>query len=224
MIPKFTWVTIFLSVFITVTVTEIVIHEYSLNKYTELTQVNSVSNDEIIKTEEVQNDVPINESIPQEPIQETQINPDQLAIPLENQISKVDETILTSAKIQDPIVKLRAFNGKIFNFIETTYNEKQVIEADIFDGEKYLGVVYEISFATPIESETAYAKIKSKAKTLENTQVNESDAFGEKSFYANNQDKQNTVFVVTKVDTTIYAFQYPHLSHTTFKSIANYLK
>jgi len=141
-----------------------------------------------------------------------------------DQKAKIDETVLTSIKIDKPSIKKIDFNGKLFDFIPVEYKNEEVPTQNIFSGESFIGTDYEFHFKTPIDAETAYAKLKNSANTIDFVEVNENNAFGEKSFYMNNQNKQNTVFVIVKINTDIYGFQYPHSSHSIFKSIVKYLE
>jgi hypothetical protein len=212
--PKFTWITIFLSVFITVTVTEIVIHEYSA-KNDNKGQIEATNN---LQEENTAN-AEATETKAEEIVQNEQSEEETLI----KSDPKITEAILTSIKIENPVIKAQEFNGKIFDFLSTTLNKDYIIAENIFSNEAFIGMVYEFHFSSPINAEASYASLKNDVLGLDSITINENNNFGEKSFYLNNTTKQNTVYIITKTGNSIYGFKYPHTSHSAFKSLIKYL-
>ncbi|KKP37645.1 MAG: hypothetical protein UR28_C0028G0013 [Candidatus Peregrinibacteria bacterium GW2011_GWF2_33_10] len=221
--PKFTWITIFLSIFITVVVTEVVINEYTLNQTGSLAA--NVSQTETNINNE--NDTSVADiaalTTTDEKIEKNSTTANDQIIPIIDQPS-ITETILTSAKIANAVIKEIEFNGQMFDFLKIDFPSQYIIQQNIFSGQSYIGLAYEIHFQSPLDAEEYYMELKNKSAALDFAKVNENNSFGEKSFYINNKNKENTVFLICKVGTVIYGFNYPHSSHAIFKSIVAYFK
>lgn len=216
--PKFTWVTILLSIFITVIVTEVVINKYSLKE----NPTTIVAKEEEIKIDTNKNE--IKEEQPTEAKEEIKIKPETTEPKLLEKSPKVDKTLLASAKVTDPILKKINFNGEFLDLIKLDLDAKYVLQQNIFSGGAYIGSVYEMHFSSPLYAEEQYSNFKEESLKFDFASINENNSFGEKSFYLNNQNKKNTVFVILKTGSDVYGFKYSHSSHATFKSISTFLK
>ncbi len=217
--PKFTWITIFLSIFITVVVTEVVINEYKIENETSAynEDLQTTENPDITDNSEGQNSTDNQDQLENN-------NEDTLAsIKFTKEDTLITKEILSSVKIENPTIKKLDFSGKIFEEIDIEDEKDYVIEENIFSAESYIGTVYEIHFNGPIDADSYYEEILSLAKKLENVDINENNSFGEKSFYINDSQKKNTVQIISKNDKYIFGFKYPHTSHSTFKTLSKIL-
>ena len=73
--------------------------------------------------------------------------------------------------------------------------------------------VYAFTFGPDSGSSEVYEVLKIRASQGLNAEVNETDGFGDASFYMNDSRRQNTAFLVTRLGSVVYAFSYPKEYH-----------
>jgi len=54
--------------------------------------------------------------------------------------------------------------------------------------------------------------------------MNETNSFGQRSFYLNNSNRAETVFVLIEFKTVVLGFEYPKSNHLKFEALFDYLK
>ena len=95
---------------------------------------------------------------------------------------------------------------------------KQYIYQDNFP----LGYIYE-----PDHSMTYDGLKQMVATNIANSPVwsmNETNSFGQRSFYLNNSNRAETVFVLIEFKTIVLGFEYPKNNHLKFEALFDYLK
>lgn len=95
---------------------------------------------------------------------------------------------------------------------------KQYIYQDNFP----LGYIYE-----PDRSMTYDGLKQMVATNIANSPVwsmNETNSFGQRSFYLNNSNRAETVFVLIEFKTVVLGFEYPKNNHLKFEALVDYLK
>lgn len=115
-----------------------------------------------------------------------------------------------------------AGNKQVFlQSIELDENiSKNMNTVNLFDFEEYLGTIYSLGFSNVEDSEQVYSSLKVMAMEVQGSEVRETNTFGQKSFYVNQEGKTKTAFSVVKIGTNLYGFEYPHKSHQIFKNIS----
>lgn len=83
--------------------------------------------------------------------------------------------------------------------------------------EKTIGTLYQLSPAT------GYDFIKSaildRVSSSPVWSMNETNSFGQSSFYLNNRNRSDTVFVVIRFPSGVLGFEYPKANHATFERL-----
>jgi len=227
---KFTIFSIIFAVIVLSITAELVTQDYLSKLYPSSASANLLTNlDNLDSTppasfDEIKDIEPITDTTP---VTETVENID-LPVNDDTQISGV--SVKVSQKVVDllpsldiPNIKYQPvnFSGKVFDVIETDVNPDDVALGQLVLGEgankNVLGAVYEFTLKHQQDARKLYTQIKTQAKTITSIDVNETNQFGDNSFYLNHKAKINEVFVVTISGNSIFALAYSKQYHETFK-------
>ena len=111
------------------------------------------------------------------------------------------------------------YPGKLFTLIDTEDLDARSIQYGVFTvNDTVIGSSYEMQFKTELDAEKAYRTLIVRGNNLQGIEANETNQFGERSFYLNNPVKVGEVFVVFQQDNLIYAFGYSNTLHEKFKA------
>lgn len=114
------------------------------------------------------------------------------------------------------------YSGKLFELLDTTpFNPDEValgqlIRTDQGQNEA-VGAIYELALPNQTEARKLYVQIKSQARDVAEIEVNETNQFGDNSFYLNHKAKVGQVFLVILGDNKIYALAYQKDLHEVMK-------
>lgn len=211
---KFTIFTIIFSIVVMVIVAELVIHDYLKGGFLASPQG------------EIQKEIP--EEISEETAGEVsktaaEISEEEAGIG-ETTTRKITTDLLAQAGFENPIYKQIDFSGLIFQIIDLKDLEESAgFSGNVFEEEEFAGTVYEIHFETETEVFRAYELARAEALASEKGSTNETNSFGEASFYFNHADKPKTVFLVVQIGNSLYAFEYSHRNHLKFKELVDFL-
>jgi len=133
-------------------------------------------------------------------------------------LSRVD-TLLPALQLPGVALQKSTYQGKLFqlistaeiDFAETAFGTLQV-------DQEIVGSVYEFKARTEIDAEKAFDDIRILANSFPNISTNQTNQFGDKSFYINHLVKVGEVFVVVQRDDRIFAFAYKKDYHESFKT------
>jgi len=96
---------------------------------------------------------------------------------------------------------------------------------NLFDGENFIGSVYEFRYPTETGSFQGYLSLRERAATLADVgELNEANNYGDASFYFNHFSKTKTVHLVMKSRNNIYAFEYAYKHHDQMKNVFELMK
>jgi hypothetical protein len=132
---------------------------------------------------------------------------------------------LEAAGFFSPVLKEALFSGLLFQFIPLD-SPTDLISSQwsIFDGENYVGSIYELAYSSETGALQGYFAIRNLAQGLtELGTVNEVNLYGEGSFYFNHKIKNQTVFIVIRSGSTVYGFEYPYTFHENMKKLFDFL-
>lgn len=117
------------------------------------------------------------------------------------------------------------FDGFLFKTISIgdLYGLK-VSKYEITNGEIAYAKVYVIVPEDVSTSSEIYSILKVRASEGLETEANETNQFGDGSFYMNDSRRASTVFLTTRVGTTIYGFSYPKEYHPQIKNLVDLIK
>ncbi|MFC1810997.1 hypothetical protein ACFLZH_05840 [Patescibacteria group bacterium] len=134
-------------------------------------------------------------------------------------ISKVIE-----AGFKIPDMRSEAFGGIVFTDIDISeYNDDEHIEYTLTESEEFAGIISELIFPDSLISSEVYGSLKLKLIENERFIVNETNQYGESSFFANHTEQKNFVFLVVKIKERLYTLHYPAKNHNKMKNLINLL-
>lgn len=129
------------------------------------------------------------------------------------------QTLLPALNIPNVEYKPGTYNGKLFNLVstDTIATKESVYGFFEVDGD-ILGNFYEFEMKNTLLAESNLKKLKSLFEEFPEITANQTNQFGDSSFYINHSVKVDQVFVVIQKDNFIYAFGYQNQFHEVFKS------
>lgn len=118
-----------------------------------------------------------------------------------------------------PVLKESVFRGSVFQFLHFADQVDAVVyQSNAFDGSEFVGSVYELRFPSQTAGFQGYLALRDRAaEALDMGAVNETNSYGDSSFYFNHHVKKQTVHLVVKKGANIYAFEYPVEVHEQMK-------
>ena len=121
-------------------------------------------------------------------------------------------------------MKISEFDGFIFNdFNMAEYNDDDHILYTLFSGEEESAKITELFFPSLEISNEVYASLKAKMEQSGYFVVNETNQYGNNSYFANHDTEQNSVFLVVKIQERLYTLHYPAKNHNKIKNLINLL-
>lgn len=116
------------------------------------------------------------------------------------------------------------FNGKIFQLLDIT---KIPVDAIGFyeirqEGNPVVSVA-EIAFRDEIRALQMYVLLQNKTKPYIDLSLNETNAYGDRSFYINHAKKTEEAFLTVKIGKMIYSFAYVKPLHPEIKKLVQLL-
>ena len=116
------------------------------------------------------------------------------------------------------------FEGDIFKTISLA----DIVDADIEQAlirtdDEYLTRVYVIQAGLGSDIQNIYELIKSRAVST-STSINETNEFGNSSFYMNDLSRSSTAFLTVRIGRLIYSFSYPKQYHPQVKNLITLLE
>ena len=205
---KFTVFSILLSLAVILGIADIIFNDY-LNGEASVTPV--VEEDYLPIEEEV-----IEEEIIEEENggEEVDLSEDQAFLEPNLGLELFEESGFSS-----PVLKDTIFSGLVFQFISfSDQKDATIYQWNLFDGEQYIGSIYEIRYDTETGSFQGYLSLRERAGGLANLgTVNEVNNYGDASFYFNHKTKVKTIHLVFRSGASIYAFEYSQSAHDKMK-------
>jgi hypothetical protein len=138
----------------------------------------------------------------------------------------LDESVFLDAGFGLPTLKDTLFSGLVFQIIPFSDQvEPFVYQWNFFNGEHFIGSVYELRYDNQTASFQGYLELRNRADDLpQYGTMNEVNNYGDSSFYFNHATKTKTVHVVMKKGTQLYAFEYPYSEHEKMKEVFQVLE
>ncbi len=215
---KLTLFSILLSCSVALIVSDIVYHDY-LNEGTGTTEVETV-----VQTDEPQTDEALTDDSEETPtVEDEGTNDEPVDLTEESLVleSSLSKELFISAGFLEPVLKDTVFSGLVFQFISfADQSEATVYQWNVFDGELFIGSVYEIKYPTETGSFQGYLALRERAISLTDLgTVNEVNNYGDASFYFNHKSKAKTVHLVIRTGSDIYGFEYAQTYHEKMKKV-----
>lgn len=138
--------------------------------------------------------------------------------------SLMTEAMIKEAGFNPATVTEKHFDGKIFQLLDIT---KIPVDGISFHEISVDGVavtsVTEIVLRDEIRALQLYILLQNKTKPYIDLKLNETNAYGDRSFYINHEKKPDEAFLVVKIGRRIYAFAYVKTYHPQTKELIKLL-
>ena len=205
---KLTLFSLLLSISVILIVSDIVYHDY-LSDFEAAVPTQPEEATEISLDPDAQ--------VEEEPVSLSE-EPEQIAAVLESSLSA---ELFKQAGFIEPVLKDTLFSGLVFQFISfADQSEATVYQWNVFDGEQYIGSVYELKYPTETGSFQGYLALRERAMSLTDLgTVNEVNNYGDASFYFNHKTKVKTVHLVVRTGNDIFGFEYAQTYHEKLKKV-----
>lgn len=213
---KFTLFTLFLSAVIVVIVAELLVDDYIKNPAKNLqanvlnTQVQN-SAPGTVNNNVAPNVTPAPQTLPVSP--NSIVNPpaDSSIVPAVDGASpKITFALVSASGFQDVTLQRSIFNGLLFEMVDIQDSlSTPVIQQHLLkNNTSRIATFYEFPFGNKGLSGEFYLLLKQKVMANINLVVNETNGFGEGSFYVNSVEHPEWVFLVVKKGNNVYALTY----------------
>lgn len=220
---KFTIFTIILAISVITVTADLALRDY----YSKDGQTSVLMQDDALPQDDIdytENKEP--ESEP-EPKIETQIEP--LPAPVENKEiipqpkSLINENVINSAGFTESF-KEQQFNGKVFQLLDITKNPVDAVYLyQVSASGSPVVSITEIALRDEIRALQLYYLLQNKTKTYIDLTLNETNAYGDRSFYINHAKKPDEAFLTVKIGSKLYAFAYVKSYHPQVKKLIELL-
>lgn len=136
--------------------------------------------------------------------------------------SLITEEKITQAGFKNALLKAFEFSGIVFDSIDISeFAEETHIKHQIYSENEFAGEINELFFPTSDVTLQVYDTIKLKMEASPDFTLNETNQYGENSFFANHPEDKNSVFLVVKLNTRLYTLHYPAKNHNKIKNLIN---
>lgn len=139
---------------------------------------------------------------------------------LEN--GKLSAEVLRNAGFPNSDLVEAAFDGSIYQTIDVSDLSLNVEKNYVANKEEVFGAIYTFSVDGRIQNEL-YRVLRERAAFGTSVEVNETNTFGDNSFYMNDNRRESTAFLVIRSGSSFYAFAYPKKYHKYFKPLSQNL-
>ncbi len=137
---------------------------------------------------------------------------------------KIDITKVVNAGFKVADLVSEDFKGTIFKNIDISeYNDDNHKQFIITESEEYAGTIDELIFPNSDIALEVYNSIKTKITDTGEFIINETNQYGDHSFFANHNEEKNSVFLVVKIKERLYTLYYPAKNHNKMKNLINLL-
>ncbi len=204
---KFTVFSIILSMTLLLVLGDLVVHDY-LKAGAETIPV-------LEKAADTGSTSVLNTLIPDETVEEV------VELPVIEVEASLQADTFASAGFSSPILKEAIYSGLIFQFIPFSEADNATVQqSHLFNGEEFVGTVYEVAYPTETASFQGYLTLRERSKSLAHLgSIYEANTSGDSSFYFNHDAKTKTVHLIMRSGNTVYAFEYAHLHHESMKNV-----
>lgn len=137
--------------------------------------------------------------------------------------SNINQSLITQAGFNGTLAEDH-FNGKVFQLLDITKYPVEAISLYKFvDAGVPVATVAEIALRDEITALQLYILLQNKTKPYIDLSLNETNAYGDRSFYINHAKKTDEAFLAVKIGKMIYAFAYVKSYHPQIKNIIQLL-
>lgn len=171
------------------------------------------------ETQEVLESQPIISEKP-EPIEEID-EIEETDSPLISILASIDLEMVLDSGFKSGTISIEQFDGLIFNdFDISEYQDDEHIRYILKEGVENAGIINELIYPSEEIAQGVYAHLKTKmSEDGSPFTINETNQYGKASFFANNSQEINSVFLVVKFKERLYTLHYPAKNHNKMKNL-----
>lgn len=137
--------------------------------------------------------------------------------------SLINENIIKSAGFTESF-KEQQFNGKLFQLLDITKNPVDAVYLyQVSASDSPIVSITEIALRDEIRALQLYYLLQNKTKTYIDLTLNETNAYGDRSFYINHAKKPDEAFLTVKIGNRLYSFAYVKSYHAQVKKLIELL-
>jgi len=154
-------------------------------------------------------------------MEEEEEEEEEVVIPV---FPSIDDEKTNTAGFKENILEISEFDGLVFNdFNLAEYNDDDHISYILLSGDEESARITELFFPSLEISDEVYASLKAKMADSGYFTINETNQYGDFSYFANHSTEKNSVFLVVKIKERLYTFHYPAKNHNKIKNLINLL-
>lgn len=129
------------------------------------------------------------------------------------------ESLLPALQIEGLALSKDSYNQRLFQLIDTSSLDFVSTEYAVLNqNDQAVGSAYEFELRTAVDAENAFDEIRILANSFPSIDTNQTNQFGERSYYINHLVKVGEVFLVIQDQNKIFAFAYKKEFHEKFKT------
>lgn len=118
----------------------------------------------------------------------------------------------------------KQFTGKLFQLLDLgNFPVEKIKTVSVEQNQVLAASMTEIIAADEIQALQLYLLLQNKTKPYIDLSLNETNAYGDRSFYVNHAKKPNEAFLVVKIRNRIYGFAYVKFYHPELKKLITLL-
>lgn len=217
---KFTIFTIILTVSVVTVMADLVVRDYFGGGSEAQTSVVQDTEKQVVL--EPQTVEPASESVLQ-PSEISQPEAEKSQLPVTPPPSVITEKIIKDAGFKAAPVE-KHFDGKVFQLLDITKIPVDAINFyEIVQDGGHIASITEIALRDEIRALQLYILLQNKTKPYIDLSLNETNAYGDRSFYINHVKKPSEAFLTVKIGKTIYGFAYVKSYHPEIKKLMEIL-
>jgi hypothetical protein len=146
------------------------------------------------------------------------------AIVVPTSIDSVEPSITISqvheAGFKEATFPIIPFDGMVFNRVDMrNYVNESNLEYQIIENGETSAFLTEFNLLNPGIAQEVYEILREKVEAQNEFTINETNQYGNASFFANNSTQTNHVFLVVKQGTRLYTCHYPAKNHNKIKNL-----
>ncbi|HBB02685.1 TPA: hypothetical protein DCZ16_02750 [Candidatus Peregrinibacteria bacterium] len=127
---------------------------------------------------------------------------------------------LTSVGFKSAKITPVTFEGRVFQIVDVSdILNAHSGEFNITDGKNIFAVVAEMQFQTQLEAQDVFNLVKTRIKGMPGVSINESNTFGDGSYFMNDSKRIGSAFLVVRIKNTVYFYTYPKTNNTFIKNL-----
>lgn len=131
----------------------------------------------------------------------------------------ITDEALQLAKFPDATMVTATFDGNIFQTVDVADLNIEVKKQYVANNDEVFGAVYSFSVDEGMQNEL-YRIMRERSAFGTTVEINETNTFGDNSYYMNDSKRESTAFLVIRKGVSFYAFAYPKEFNQYFKPLA----